>query len=103
MDKVELKACRKSQRHSRRVCVEHFLSPAVVAEHSRNANDLPHPFRMVERLLQCDAAHAVADQIHAWNFVVIEDLHHTPMSIRIPWGSVSYLGSRERYVQGDPA
>jgi hypothetical protein len=59
------------------VRVEHFLDPAVVAEHSRSAHDLAHLFPMANRTLQCDAAaHAVPDEIRAWDVEVIEQCSH---------------------------
>ena len=57
--------------------VECFLHQAVVAEHGRNADDLSHFFRMADRTLHRDAAaHAVTDEVRAWDLEIIEHRSH---------------------------
>ena len=57
--------------------VQPFLDKAVVAEPGRNDDHLSHFVRMTDRTLHCHgAAHAVTDEVRAWDFEVIEQRRH---------------------------
>jgi len=57
--------------------VEPFLDHALTAEPGRNDDHLSHFVRMADRTLHCHgAAHAVTDEVRAWDFEVIEQRRH---------------------------
>src|SRR5712691_1485906 len=57
--------------------VARFLDHAVTAEPGRNDDHLSHFVRMADRTLHCHgAAHAVTDEVRAWDLEVIEQRRH---------------------------